>query len=106
MKKEEKYHVPIRNMMNDPCEYQQMRGLAQGILWALDRSPKDVEHALHAARQMEAVAKEEGRTEADLPYLQGWISGLGKVLSCPVVFVNDLEKIMMERGQDDRVYAN
>ena len=55
---------------------------------------------------MEAVAKEEGRTEADLPYLQGWISGLGKVLSCPVVFVNDLEKIMMERGQDDRVYAN
>lgn len=96
----------LKNMMNDPYEYQQMRGMAQGILWALDRSPQEAKHALYAAGQMKAFAKEEGRTEGDLPYLQGWISGLRKVLSSPAVFVNDLGKVMMEEEQDDRVYTN
>lgn len=104
MKKEEKYHVPIRNMEHDPYEYQELRGMAQGILWALDRSPKQAEFALHAAGQMIAVANETESDTVELPYLQGWISGLRKVLSCPEAFINDAGRILMEGGNDDRIY--
>lgn len=90
-------NLSFNNMECDPDEYQSMRGMAQGILWALNQSPKDASQALHAAHQMEAVAREKGQNETDLPYLQGWIKGLKKVLSFP-------EDHDEEGGADDRVY--